>query len=272
MSAKHARRSPRSSRAYPALALSVLAALSLVAAALSLSAAPRRPAPAVHAAAAPAPSTTTPTASPTTTSTAPAVPATTVLATLSGPTQAYASPGGAPSVLLPAQWLDSPSVLPVVATAGDWLDVRIAQRPNGQTGWIERSQATLSATPYAIVIDLSTEHLELFRDGEQVLDAPAGIGTATDPTPTGQFFLALFAEAPSPDYGPFVMVTSAHSDTITDWDESGDAIIAIHGPLGADAAIGTTGAAISHGCVRLHDSDLMVLRAVPDGSPIDIVS
>jgi len=43
--------------------------------------------------------------------------------------------------------------------------------------------------------------LELFRDGEQVLDAPAGIGTATDPTPTGQFFLALFAEAPSPTTG-----------------------------------------------------------------------
>jgi len=38
-----------------------------------------------------------------------------------------------------------------------------------------------------------------------------------------------------------VIVTSAHSNTITDWDNSGDAMIAIHGPLGADAEIGTTG-------------------------------
>jgi lipoprotein-anchoring transpeptidase ErfK/SrfK len=66
-------------------------------------------------------------------------------------------------------------------------------------------------------------------------------------------------------------VTSAHSNTISDWEESGDALIAIHGPLGDDAEIGTSGARISHGCIRLHDSDLAQLRVVPDGSPIDIM-
>ena len=65
------------------------------------------------------------------------------------------------------------------------------------------------------------------------------------------------------------MVTSAHSNTISDWEESGDAITAIHGPLGADAAIGTTGARVSHGCVRLHDADLIQLRDVPAGTPVD---
>lgn len=64
------------------------------------------------------------------------------------------------------------------------------------------------------------------------------------------------------------MVTSAHSNTISDWEESGDAITAIHGPLGADAAIGTTGARVSHGCVRLHDADLIQLRDVPAGTPL----
>jgi lipoprotein-anchoring transpeptidase ErfK/SrfK len=67
------------------------------------------------------------------------------------------------------------------------------------------------------------------------------------------------------------MVTSAHSDSITDWEESGDAMIAIHGPLGAQAAIGTTGAAVSHGCIRLQLTDLSQLRVVPVGSPVDIV-
>jgi lipoprotein-anchoring transpeptidase ErfK/SrfK len=67
------------------------------------------------------------------------------------------------------------------------------------------------------------------------------------------------------------MVTSAHSDAITDWDGSGDAMIAIHGPIGAEAQIGTTGAAISHGCIRLQLADQAALRVVPVGSPISIV-
>jgi lipoprotein-anchoring transpeptidase ErfK/SrfK len=68
------------------------------------------------------------------------------------------------------------------------------------------------------------------------------------------------------------MVTSGHSNAISDYEESGDAIVAIHGPLGAEAAIGTTGARVSHGCVRLHDVDLDQLRVVPVGSPVQIVS
>jgi lipoprotein-anchoring transpeptidase ErfK/SrfK len=67
------------------------------------------------------------------------------------------------------------------------------------------------------------------------------------------------------------MVTSAHSPDIADWEGSGDALIGIHGPLGEDAAIGTTGAKISHGCIRLHESAQVKLRAVPPGTPIDIV-
>ena len=103
-------------------------------------------------------------------------------------------------------------------------------------------------------------------------DAPVGVGLPAYPTPTGQYFVAFLATPPNPGYGAFVMVTSAHSNTITDWDSSGDAIVAIHGPLGSDRQIATTGAAVSHGCVRLHESDLVQLRPVPVGSPIDIVA
>jgi lipoprotein-anchoring transpeptidase ErfK/SrfK len=104
-----------------------------------------------------------------------------------------------------------------------------------------------------------------------VASFPVGIGIPAAPTPTGRYFVALFAQPPSPGYGQFVMVTSAHSNTISDWEESGDAIVAIHGSLGSDAAIGTTGARVSHGCIRLHDVDLAQLRNVPAGTPVDIV-
>jgi lipoprotein-anchoring transpeptidase ErfK/SrfK len=162
--------------------------------------------------------------------------------------------------------------LPVVATLAGDLEVRLPTRPNGSTTWIGASNLRLYHSPYRIVVDLASRHLLLYRNEKLVLNAPAGVGTASDPTPTGHFFVASFATAPTPAYGPFVIVTSAHSEAISDWEESGDAVVAIHGPLGEDAEIGKTGARISHGCIRLHDGDLALLRAVPDGSPIDIIA
>ena len=99
------------------------------------------------------------------------------------------------------------------------------------------------------------------------------VGTDDDPTPPGGYFVA-FAEGPpepNPGYGPFILVTSAHSPKITDWEGSGDAVIGIHGPLGDDGEIGTTGARISHGCIRLHDAALKRLSGVPAGTPVDII-
>lgn len=49
-------------------------------------------------------------------------------------------------------------------------------------------------------------------------------------------------------------------------------MVGIHGPLGAGAVIGRTGARISHGCIRLHDRDLARLSDVPAGTPVTIVS
>ncbi len=200
------------------------------------------------------------------------VPASTVVATLHANTPSFAAPGGPQTGTVPGSWYGSPSALPVLATRPGWLQVRLAQRPNDSTAWILANQASLARSPDAIVVDLSTLHLTLYRNAKRVFSAPVGIGTPTDPTPTGQYFVALYASPPSPAYGAFVMATSAHSDTITDWSNSGDAIVAIHGPLGSDSQIGTTGAAISHGCIRLHERDLIRLRQVPAGSPIDIVA
>jgi lipoprotein-anchoring transpeptidase ErfK/SrfK len=161
-----------------------------------------------------------------------------------------------------------------VATQPGWLEVRLAQRPNGSTTWVPQSDVTLGNTPYFIMINLSTEHLTVFENGTQILDFPAGVGAPGDPTPTGNYFVAMKVPPPNPAYGAFVLATSDHSDSITDWEDSGDAIIGIHGPItaGADAQIGTTGAAISHGCVRLHDADLDQLTDIPAGTPLDIVS
>jgi lipoprotein-anchoring transpeptidase ErfK/SrfK len=204
---------------------------------------------------------------------APSVPAgSTLLATFNHAEQGYASPNGPPSATIPPTWHDAQSILPVVTAQPGWIDVRLAQRPNESTAWVPVRDVTLTSSPYKILIDLKRMHLYLFKADRLIYAAPAGIGTVADPTPTGQFFVAFFAEPPNPGYGPFVMVSSAHSNTISDWESSGDALMAIHGPLGADAEIGTTGARVSHGCVRLHVTDLVHLRVVPAGSPIVVVA
>jgi lipoprotein-anchoring transpeptidase ErfK/SrfK len=194
-----------------------------------------------------------------------------LVATLTETAPDFATPGGPQTGTVPATWYGAPSALPVLDQDNGYLEVRLAQRPNGSTTWIASSAATLSSTPYKIVVDLATEHLMLYKRGHLLMSAPAGVGTVQDPTPTGNFFVVLFATPPSAAWGPFIMVTSGHSNTISDYEESGDAIMAIHGPLGEDAAIGAAGARISHGCVRLHDIDLAQLRTVPVGSPVQVI-
>jgi lipoprotein-anchoring transpeptidase ErfK/SrfK len=207
--------------------------------------------------------------------TLPAAPAgSTLVATSSGAVPASAVAGGPQTGTVPATWYGYPTVLPVIDESPGWVRVRLAQRPNQSAAWVPVADVALSSTPYRIVINLATDHLQVFQSGSQILDLPAGVGTTDDPTVTGNYFMTMRVPAPDPGYGPFVLVTSAHSDTITDWDGSGDAIIAIHGPIdrSADTEIGTTGAKISHGCVRLHDGDLARLSMIPAGTPIDIVA
>lgn len=135
----------------------------------------------------------------------------TLIATLSANIAKYSGPAGRRTGTVPGAWLGAASSLPVIAQDDGYLDVRLAQRPDGSTAWILATAVRLSVTPYRIVVDLHTEHLRLYKNGELVLDAPAGVGTAVDPTPTGNFFVALLERAPAPAWGPFIVVTSGHS-------------------------------------------------------------
>jgi lipoprotein-anchoring transpeptidase ErfK/SrfK len=201
-------------------------------------------------------------------------PGVTELASLRVAAPRYASPGVRASGAVPASWYGYPSVLPVIGTSPGWLQVRLAQRPDGSTAWIPAADATLSSTPYRIVINLSDTTLALYEHGRQVFSAPAGVGARTDPTPPGDYFVAFTEPPPQPNpgYGPFILVTSDHSKTISDWEGSDDAVIGIHGPLGASLAIGKTGAYISHGCIRLQPQDQLKLTGIPAGTPITITS
>jgi lipoprotein-anchoring transpeptidase ErfK/SrfK len=199
------------------------------------------------------------------------VPRVTMLATLQHRTKGYRTARARrPSMVVPRGWYGRPSVLPVVKRNHSRLKVRLPRRPNGHKIWIARRAAFLSRTHKAIVIDLSKRHLYLFHHKRQFHAYAVGVGKPSTPTPTGFFFVAFHAAPTSAEYGSVMLESSAHSEVMRTFGGGSDAIIAIHGPIGSDAQIGHTGAAISNGCIRMHKKALKRVGRVPDGTPIII--
>ena len=221
-----------------------------------------RPAPVVVAAPAPAPAPEVPIQ----------VPVSTVLAAAHGEIPKFDGPGG--QQIGTAGFFDGyPMTMPVLQQQDGWLRVRLPERPNGSTAWVRATDVTTSETPYRLVLRRSRTTLFLYKGGVPIQAIPVGVGKAATPTPLGSFFIAVNEGSGPPGYGPVVLDTSAHSEAIRSWDGTGDAIIAIHGPItaGSDAQIGTRGTAISNGCIRLHVADQIQLAIIPLGTPVDIL-
>ncbi len=94
------------------------------------------------------------------------------------------------------------------------------------------------------------------------------MGTAQLPTPTGIYYVnqKLRPATPGGPYGVLALGISAFQPRLPDWPQGGP--VAIHG-TNEDALIGK---AVSHGCVRMHNADVLKVSAlVPTGSPVVIV-
>ena len=149
-----------------------------------------------------------------------------------------------------------------------WDLVRLPILPNGTTGWLPRSALNgYNFVTAHLYVELRPRRLELTRGGRVVFTAPIGIGRAGTPTPTGQFYIRdRLTRYASPFYGPIAFGTSARSPVLTDWPAGG--YIGIHGTNRPGRLPG----AVSHGCVRLRNSDIRRLAALmPVGTPVTIV-
>jgi lipoprotein-anchoring transpeptidase ErfK/SrfK len=113
-------------------------------------------------------------------------------------------------------------------------------------------------------VDLAARTLTLRRGGRTVLRAPVGIGTPAAPTPRGEFIVRnRLTRYRSPFYGPVAFGTSARSATLTDW--PGGGFIGIHGTDEPQLIPG----AVSHGCIRLRNADILRLaKLMPVGTPL----
>jgi lipoprotein-anchoring transpeptidase ErfK/SrfK len=148
-----------------------------------------------------------------------------------------------------------------------WYRVYVAMRPNGSSGWVREGELAFYTTSAKIVIDLSERELSVYRRGELKGTYPVAIGRPGLETPTGFYFVnqKLRPSAPGGPYGVLALGTSAFQPKLADWPQEGP--IGIHG-TNQDELIGK---AVSHGCVRMHDKDILaVSKLVPAGSPVVI--
>ena len=185
-----------------------------------------------------------------------------------------AATGGAPVIarLSPATPEGTRNTVAVLARTRDssgtpWVRVGLAVLPNGTTGWVPRTALGGYGTVRTrLDVDLTALRATLYRNGRAVFTAAVGIGTASAPTPTGQFYIRnRLVRYRSPAYGPVAFGTSARSPTATDWPAGG--FVGIHGTDRPDLVPGR----ISHGCIRMRNPDVRELaRRMPVGTPVTI--
>lgn len=150
---------------------------------------------------------------------------------------------------------------------GPWLRVDLLARPNHQTGWVSRSDVTLSTHHFHLALTKSTYTLKAF-DGDELLgQALVVIGRDVSYTPAGTFFITeKIARPPSGVYGPWILATSGYSESLDDFD-GGLPQMALHG-TNNPALIATKA---SNGCVRLPNEFVSKLAdTIPAGTPLVI--
>jgi hypothetical protein len=149
--------------------------------------------------------------------------------------------------------------------AGHGLRVITTELPNGRTGWVDgRGALRLSRTSVALDVDLSSRLLRV-RAGKRLLRTlRVGIGAPGTATPTGRFAITdkLRGSDYSAVYGCCILALSGHQTNLPPGWTGGDRL-AIHG--------GSTGGAVSTGCLHAAETDLhWLMRSVPLGAQITI--
>lgn len=156
------------------------------------------------------------------------------------------------------------------ASGRPWVRVHLPSRPNGLQGWVPRASVQIRGTQTRIKVLLASRRVELWRSGTRVRSFRAAVGTGNTPTPVGHFAIQdpVTSDAHARSYlGPFILTLTAHSTVLRSF-MGGDGLVAIHGTN----APGLLGQAVSHGCIRVSNSDVAALRryALP-GVPVDII-
>ena len=109
---------------------------------------------------------------------------------------------------------------------------------------------------YSITVDLSSKRLTLYKNGSVIKSYPVGIGKILTPTPTGTYSIVNKHPNPGGVFGVMWMGLSKPS-------------YGIHGTNDPSSI----GHLVSHGCIRMHNRDVLALsKVVPVGTQVIIVN
>ncbi len=150
-----------------------------------------------------------------------------------------------------------------------WYRILVPGRPNGRSGWVRAASLELRPVQKRIVIYRDARRFEYWDGARLVRKGKVAVGKPGAETPLGLFYVTdKFDPSIDPNWailGEFAFETSAYSK-LTDW--PGGGIVGVHGTPQPELL----GQAVSHGCVRLHNRDILFLRnRVPVGTPVKIV-
>lgn len=148
-----------------------------------------------------------------------------------------------------------------------WYRISVPGRPNGRAGWIPAAAADLKPVDRWLVIYRGSRKFELYVDGRLRRTGPVAVGARGMETPVGLFYVqSTFVPRRYPILGAFAFETSGYSK-LSDW--PGGGVVGVHGTN----TPWLIGQAVSHGCVRLRNSDVLALRKlVRVGTPVKIVA
>jgi lipoprotein-anchoring transpeptidase ErfK/SrfK len=144
-----------------------------------------------------------------------------------------------------------------VDLADDWINVLLPIRPNGTTGWVRRTDVTLTANQFRIEVHLGTHVINVFDANHRVMHAPIGVGTTNTPTPGGAFYIRSLIASTDPVYGTYAFGLSGFSE-VHETFNGGPGDIGIHG-TSDPAAVGTD---VSNGCIRLTNDKIEQLAGL----------
>lgn len=165
-------------------------------------------------------------------------------------------------------WEGLPLVFLVQQVQGDWLEVQLNTRPNQTTAWVRVDDVALRQVSHRIVVSLASRSMTVYDGQTAVMEAPVAIGDPTTPTPRGNYFIDGAVRTPDPSgvYGPYQLSVAAFSEVLMTFG-SGVGQIAMHGTN----APGLIGSAVSNGCLRMNNADVVRLaNTVPIGTPVQI--
>ncbi|MGI8420714.1 MAG: L,D-transpeptidase [Gaiellaceae bacterium] len=148
-----------------------------------------------------------------------------------------------------------------------WVQARLPILPNNSLGWIPREDVGFyNSVSTHLTIDETALTATLTKGTKVVFRAPIGVGKPGTPTPKGEFYIRNeLTKYSSPFYGPVASCTSARSAVLTDSPAGG--FVGIHGTNAPELVPGR----ISHGCIRMHNADILRLaKLMKPGTPLTI--